>query len=124
MKEVDRANVGVNFDTANILFYNLGFSTEDGARELEALAEHVLHVHLKDIVRGKTRKEHVLPRLGKGEVDFRKVFDILHAADFFGPFSFEVETFHGATASGEITAYQDDLLASIEYIRSLGEFTG
>ena len=78
-------------------------------------------MHLKDIVRGRTRAEHTLPRLGTGEVDFRRVFDILHEAGFFGPFSFEVETFHGATRSDDIRDYLKDLLASIEYIRWLGE---
>ena len=123
MKEVDRENLGVNFDTANILYYNEALDAGGAAKELEALAKHVFHVHVKDIVRGRTRAEHVLPRLGEGEVDFRKVFDILHAADFRGPFSFEVETFHRATVSDNIGDYQEDLLASIEYIRSLGELT-
>ena len=122
MKEVDRPNVGVNFDTANILFYNDALDAAGAAKELEALAGHVRHVHLKDFIRGKTKKEHILPRFGEGEVDFRKVFDILHAAGFYGPFSFEVETFHHATVSDDIADYQEDLLASIDYIRSLGEF--
>jgi sugar phosphate isomerase/epimerase len=121
MKEVGHPNLGVNFDTANILYYNEAFTAEDAARELESLARHVFHVHLKDIIRGKTKADHKLPRLGLGEVNFRRVFDILHAAGFFGPFSFEVETFHGATKSDDIRDYQNDLLASIDYIRSLGE---
>jgi len=123
MREVDRASVGINFDTANILYYNESLDPADAAAELEALADRVFHVHLKDIVRGKTKKGHVLLRLGLGEVDFRRVFDILHAAGFYGPFSFEVETFHRATASADIADYHEDLLASIEYVRSLGEFT-
>ena len=122
MEEVNSDSVGVNFDTANILFYNEALDPAGAAKELEAIAKHVFHVHLKDIVRGKTRAEHVLPRLGQGEVDFRVVFDILHAADFYGPFSFEVETFHHATVSDDIGEYQKDLVASIGYIRSLGEF--
>lgn len=122
MEEVGRENVGINFDTGNILYYNDTLDAAGAAKALELLAGHVFHVHLKDIVRGKTRKENVLPRLGTGEVDFRSVFDILHAADFYGPFSFEVETFHGATESSDIAMYHDDLVASIEYIRSIGEF--
>ncbi len=122
MKEVSHPNLGVNFDTANILYYNDAFNADDAARELEALARHVFHVHLKDIIRGKTRAAHTLPRLGLGEVNFRRVFDILHAAGFYGPFSFEVETFHGATKSDDIRDYQKDLLASIDHLRSLGEF--
>lgn len=123
MSEVDHENVGINFDTGNILFYNEALSAADATKELEALAKHVFHIHLKDIVRGETKGEHVLPPLGKGEVDFRKVFDILHAADFYGPFSFEVETFHGVTMSDDISDYHEGLVSSIDYIRSLGEFT-
>ena len=119
LAEVGRENLGINFDTANILYYN---PEADGAAELAACAPHVFHVHLKDIVRGATREEHVLTRLGKGEVDFRRAFDILHAADFYGPFALEVETFHGTRSrSAPISEYQEDLLASLEYLRSLGE---
>jgi sugar phosphate isomerase/epimerase len=123
LKTVGHANLGVNFDTGNILFYNESFHAEDAARDLKALARHVFHVHLKDIVRGKTRSENVIPRLGQGEVDFRRVFGILHEAGFYGPFSFEIETFHGKTKSDDIRDYQKDLLASIDYVRSIGEFT-
>ena len=122
MREVGHPNLGVNFDTGNILYYNEAFNADDAARELQALAKHVFHVHLKDIIRGKTKAEHKLPRLGLGEVNFRRVFDILHETGFFGPFSFEVETFHGATKSDDIRDYLNDLLASIEHLRSLGEF--
>ncbi|MFZ2640745.1 MAG: sugar phosphate isomerase/epimerase family protein [Verrucomicrobiia bacterium] len=123
MKEVGHSNLGINFDTANILFYNEAFNADDAARELRALARHVFHVHLKDIIRGKTKATHTLPRLGRGEVDFKRVFTILHEAGFFGPFSFEVETFHGVTKSDDIGDYLNDLLASIDYVRSLGELS-
>ncbi len=63
----------------------------------------------------------MLPRLGQGEVDFRGTFDLLHAAGFTGPFSFEVETFHRATQSDSIEDYHADIVASIEYLKSLGE---
>jgi len=122
LEEVRRENLGVNFDTANILYYNEALDREGALKALEALADRVFHVHLKDIVRGPTRAKHVLCRLGEGEVDFKSVFDILHIADFYGPFSFEVETFHGATEADDIGDYQADVLASVEYIRSLGEF--
>lgn len=122
LREVGRDNLGINFDVANILIYNRELDTAGGARELELLAKHVFHVHLKDVVRKPGEAKFVMPRLGQGEVDFRKVFDILHAAGFYGPFSFEVETFHGVTTSDDIRDYQQDLLASIEYLRSLGEF--
>ena len=124
LREVGHKNLGINFDTANILYYNPGLDAAAEARELELLAKHVFHVHLKDIVRGKPGAGHVLPRLGRGEVHFRRVFDILHNAGFYGPFSFEVETFHGSTGSDDIRDYHRDLVASIDYIRSIGEFEG
>jgi sugar phosphate isomerase/epimerase len=55
-------------------------------------------------------------------VDFRGVFDILHGAGFDGVYSFEVETFHGVTEGDDITAYHQDVLDSIDYLRALGEF--
>jgi sugar phosphate isomerase/epimerase len=122
LREVGRDNLGINFDVANILIYNRELDPAGGARELKTLAKHVFHVHLKDVVRTPGEAKFVMPRLGKGEVDFRKVFDVLHGAGFYGPFSFEVETFHGATASDDIRQYHQDVLASIDYIRSLGEF--
>ena len=118
LAEVDRPNVGVNFDTANILFYN---PECDPAAELAALAEHVRSVHVKDIVPGKTAREHVLPRLGQGVVDFPRVFETLNDAGFAGPFCLEVETFHGATVSDSIADYQKDVLVSIDYLRSIGK---
>lgn len=120
--EVGRENLGINFDVANILIYNRELDPAGGAKELERLARHVFHVHLKDVVREPGKAKFRMPRLGQGEVDFRRVFDILHGVGFYGPFSFEVETFHGATASNDIGDYHQDLLASIEYLKSLGEF--
>lgn len=122
LREVGRPNLGINFDVANILIYNRQLDNAGAARELEALAKHVFHIHLKDVVRKPGEKKFTMPPLGQGEVDFRKVFDVLHAAGFYGPFSFEVETFHGVTTSDSIADYHRDLLASIQYLRSLGEF--
>jgi len=122
LAEVGRDNLGINFDVANILIYNRELDAAGGARELERLASHVFHVHLKDVVREPGKPKFRMPRLGQGEVDFRRVFDILHRAGFYGPFSFEVETFHGATNSNDIGDYHKDLVASIDHIKSLGEF--
>jgi len=119
MEEVGRDNIGINFDTANILHYN---REGDGTAELEAVAEHVIHVHIKDIIRDNATGKFSNPVVGTGEVDFRKVFDILHAVDFYGPFGFEIETFHGGIDSDDIGDYHEDLLTSIEHIRSLDEF--
>ncbi len=117
MKEVSCENVGINFDTTNIIYCNPDC---DPAEELSAMAEHVFHVHLKDIKPGRTKAEHILPPLGEGVVDFPKVFDILHRIGFYGPFGFEIESFHGMTQSGDIRDYRKYVLASLEYISSIG----
>ncbi|HCU34906.1 MAG TPA: hypothetical protein DGT21_05445 [Armatimonadetes bacterium] len=122
LEQVDRANLGINFDTANILYYNADLDSAGGAEALRMLADHVFHVHLKDITRGATRAENVLPRLGTGMVDFPSVFAILDSAGFAGAYSLEVETFHGTTEAATIEPYQADVLASIEYLQSIGQF--
>ena len=117
LAEIDRPNVGVNFDTANILFYN---PTCDPAAELAALAERVRSVHVKDIILGKTMREHLLPPLGEGIVDFARVFETLDSVGFTGPYCLEIETFHGVTDSDDIRDYQKGVVASIDYLRSIG----
>jgi sugar phosphate isomerase/epimerase len=120
VQAIDRPNVGINFDAANLLYYN---AECDPAAELEAMAPHVLHVHLKDILRGASQAEHRFPPFGQGEVGFRSVFDILHGVGFTGPFSFEVESYYYNEGTDDIGECQKDLLESIEHIRSIGEFT-
>ena len=120
MAEVHRPNVGVNFDTGNIFHYNRQC---DLRAELEAVAGHVFHVHLKDIILGKSPRKDVNPPLGMGTVDFRIVFDVLHAAGFHGPFAFEIETLNGFTKSDNIADYHADLLRSIEHLRSIGQWS-
>ena len=117
---VDRPNVGVNFDTANILIYNRDLDATGAARQLQAVAKHVFHVHIKDVIRKSGEPRYVIPICGQGEVDFRRVFEILHAADFYGPFSFEVESQHGGAP--DVRACQRDLLASMQYFKTIGEF--
>jgi sugar phosphate isomerase/epimerase len=120
VRAIDRPNVGINFDTANLLYYN---AECDPAAELEAMAAHVSHVHLKDILRGATLAEHRFPPFGQGEVDFPAVFDILHRAGFYGPFSFEVESYYYNEGTDDIQDCQEDLMVSMEHLRSIGQFT-
>ena len=89
LEAVDRKNVGINFDTANIYHYNMDLDRSSAAAELERLADNVFHVHLKDIVRGETSEANVFPALGTGEVDLSDTFGILRAHGFHGPYSLE-----------------------------------
>ena len=120
VRAIDRPNVGINLDTANLLYYN---AECDPRAELEAMAPHVSHVHLKDIRRGASQAAHRFVPFGRGEVDFQAVFGILHDADFCGPFCFEVETYYTDEGTDDIHACQEDLMISIDHLRSIGQFS-
>jgi sugar phosphate isomerase/epimerase len=119
MREVGLANVGINVDTGNVLIHNRDLAGSELPGELKQLARHVVYVHLKDVRRTPDGKS-VTTVLGQGEIDFRPVFDVLHAAGFYGPFGFDLETTR-SIQSHDVRECHKDLLESIEYLRSLGE---
>lgn len=88
LEELDRANVGVNFDPANVLLYDRG----DPLEALALLAGRVRQVHVKDARRPTvpdTWGEEV--PVGSGEVDWDAFFDVLRASDFGGDLMIERE---------------------------------
>jgi sugar phosphate isomerase/epimerase len=85
VRAIDRPNVGVNYDTGNVIFYG---STRPET-DIEAAADVVNHVHIKDKIGGPGVWN--FPAIGTGDVDFRKVFDVLDKAGFRGPCSVELE---------------------------------
>jgi len=101
-------NVRVNFDTANIYYYN---ENVDAVEELKKVARYVGSVHLKD-TDGKKESGN-FPPLGDGVVDFPEVFRLLNEAGFHGPFTFELE----ATSADELPAALDK---SVNYLRRTG----
>jgi len=85
---VDRPNLGVNFDPANMLLYDMG----DPVASLTALLPRVHQVHVKDAVRprraGAWGTEVVV---GTGDVDWPAFLSTLLASDFEGPLIVERE---------------------------------
>ncbi len=116
MRQVNHRNVRINFDTANIHFYNEGIDTLD---EIERLLEYVVHVHLKDSRKGF--KEWYFPALGEGTIDLPGLFERLNQAGFYGPFSMELE---GVAGEGELTLEQRQarVVSSVEYLKKIGAF--
>src|SRR4030043_435614 len=86
MQAVDHPNVRINYDTANVSFYNRGVTA---VGELGKLIDYVATVHLKDST-GKF-EEWVFPTLGTGVADFPEVFRMLNARGFAGPCTMELE---------------------------------
>ena len=81
LKKLDRNNVGVNFDPANMILYDKG----DPIAALQGLGPWIRQVHIKDAVRTKkpgTWGEEV--PAGTGEVDWRAFFGALSKLNFSG----------------------------------------
>ncbi|MFO7975492.1 MAG: sugar phosphate isomerase/epimerase family protein [Candidatus Hydrogenedentota bacterium] len=81
-------NVGVNFDPANMILYDM----DDPIEALQKLLPHVRHVHVKDAKRTKVKGqwgEEVV--VGTGEVDWVAFVRTLAEGDFEGSYIFERE---------------------------------
>ncbi|MGI5816540.1 MAG: sugar phosphate isomerase/epimerase family protein [Armatimonadota bacterium] len=113
MEAVDHPNLRVNFDTANIFFYNEGL---DSADELERVIDYVVSVHLKDTDGGF--KSGRFPVLGLGVVQFERIFGTLEAAGFDGPLTLELEgeLMRDLDAQGRHQA----VIECMDYLRSIG----
>jgi sugar phosphate isomerase/epimerase len=90
MKNVNHPNVRINFDTANIYYYNK-LESGDGIKEMEKVKQYVASVHLKES-NGKP-ETWWFPPLGTegGIVDFKKIFEMMNSSGFYGPWTLELE---------------------------------
>lgn len=88
LKKLDRQNVGINFDPANMILYGKG----DPIEALKVLGGWIRQVHLKDALPAKrpgTWGEEV--PAGKGAVDWPSFFKTLKQLNFTGPIIIERE---------------------------------
>jgi sugar phosphate isomerase/epimerase len=108
MEGVNHDNIRINFDTANIYYYN---ENVDAVEELKKVVEYVASVHLKDT--DGTPRSFAFPPVGDGIVDFPEIFRILNGVGFYGPFTFELES----TKREEMAAA---LEKSVNYLRRTG----
>lgn len=90
--DVNRPNLYVNFDPANMILYGTG----DPIEALKKVGPHVRSVHCKDAVwapgeqRGKSWGREVA--LGEGDVDVRRYLQTLKEIGYKGPLTIERET--------------------------------
>jgi sugar phosphate isomerase/epimerase len=104
VKGLDRANVGVNLDPANLLLYDKG----DPVAAVRTLGPWLRQCHVKDAVRTKvpgTWGEEV--PVGKGQVDWKAFFPALKEAGFTGSLCIERE------AGSQRVA---DIRSALEYV--------
>ena len=113
MAAIDHPNVKVNFDTANIHFYNENVTA---VGELKKIIEQVAAVHLKD-TNGQYKTWH-FPALGAGVVDFPEIFRLLFERGFNGPYTMELEGIEGVELDepGQLNYIAD----SVNYLNRIG----
>lgn len=116
MKGVDHPNVRINFDTANIYYYNEGI---DGIKELKKILDYVAAVHLKE-TNGKP-KTWYFPTFGdpQGIVDWKQTFGLLNQRNFHGPFTMEIEGCEGESERMGPDDYVKRVADSVALLRKL-----
>lgn len=112
---IGHPNVRMNFDTANIMYYNESTTT---VKELQKVAPYVASVHLKDSNGRPFAWD--FPTLGAGIIDFPEVVRILNGVGFHGPFTMELEGIEGQSLNAEEAC--EDVAQSVAYMRSIAEF--
>ena len=113
MQAVGHPWVGINYDTANVYYYNEGIDTVE---EVTKEAQYVVSVHLKDTMGGF--KDGRFPDFGQGVVDFAGVFAVLNGIGFTGPFTMELE---GQMQKSDTQDEQEaHVRACVEHLRGLG----
>jgi L-ribulose-5-phosphate 3-epimerase len=107
LRALDRPNVGVNLDPANMLLYDRG----DPVAAVRTLGPWLRQCHVKDAVRTKTPGTwgEEVP-VGRGQVDWKAFFSALDAVHFLGNLCIERE------AGKERVA---DIRAAREYVERL-----
>lgn len=117
MRAINHPHVRINFDTANIYFYNQNVTA---VGELQKIIDYVAAVHLKDTTGGY--QEWNFPALGTGVVDFTQVFGLLNYRGFRGPFTMELEGTRGVQRTeAEQLAYIEE---SVAYLKRIAAFGG
>ena len=82
---VGSERVLIHYDTANAIFYG----DVDVPQDFGDCMDKIGYVHLKDKAGG--RQEWDFPALGKGYVEFPKLFKMMDDADNMSPYSIEIE---------------------------------
>lgn len=86
LQKINRKNVGINYDTANIEFYDNGTKAVD---DLPIALSHLVFCHLKDHLGGPRVWD--FPAIGEGQIDFKQVFELLQKGGYSGDLSVEIE---------------------------------
>ena len=111
IRTVNKPNLGINYDAANVIYYD----GTDPVEDIKIAAPYVVHMHVKDQIGGKGVWN--FPAVGTGEIDYPAIFAILNEVGFHGPCSIEIE-FQGEPWP-PVPVINDALETSYEYVRGL-----
>lgn len=113
MQAINHPNIRINYDTANVYYYNEGI---DSVAELTKVIDYVAAVHLKE-TNGGYKTWH-FPGIGQGIVNFPEIFRVLGARGFTGPYTLEIEGIEGVEwdEAAALAAVAD----SVTYLRRIG----
>lgn len=114
MHKLNHRNIGINYDVANVYYYNEKIDTLE---ELEKLLDYITHVHLKDSRKGF--QDWYFPALGQGTIELDKVIERLNRAGFYGPMSIEIEGIKGEPQP-TLEEIQRRVEDSLRYLKSIG----
>ncbi|HPC17635.1 MAG TPA: sugar phosphate isomerase/epimerase family protein [Candidatus Hydrogenedentes bacterium] len=115
MKAINHPNVRINFDTANITFYN---KDTTAVAELKKIIDYVATVEIKD--HNAEFESWNFPALGTGKVDFPAIFKILKEHQYAGPVTIEFEGVKGVELTEEQT--KQAIADSVAYVKSIAAF--
>jgi len=106
LKRIDSDFVKMNYDPANIVYYD-GVEPED---DIVGLTGHIAHMHLKDMHGGKG--DYDFPAFGEGRLDYPFILRHVLEHGYKGPFCFEIEfTTTGASSPEQV---DEALIKSLE----------
>ena len=114
MKKINSPFIGINYDTANVIYHG-GVRPED---DIENILDHIFIVHLKDKLTMEKKKLD-FPPLGKGIIDFDRIFALLDESGYNGPFSADIEL--GEEESKDIQKIDEAVKASYEYLEKVAD---
>ena len=112
LEKIGRDAVGINYDTANVVYYSGDTAVED----LPKVVDKLVHVHLKETRGGKGVWN--FGAIGTGDVDWPAVVQILRDAGYDGPCSVEIE-FQGEPWP-PLDEVNEAMRASREHLASVG----
>jgi inosose dehydratase len=117
IRNVNHPRIRINFDTANVYYYNRGLDVLD---ELRDLIDITSGIHLKDTP-GEFGRWH-FAALGTGIVDFPAIFRLIDHHDFIGPCTIEIQGIEGE--EWDETTQLRHITDSVNYLRQIGVLTG